>query len=425
MIKIQNIGNESLADKSGIMKNDHLVSLNGHTVNDLLDYYFYQSEEVLDVIYDRDGKRFHIQIEKSFDEDIGLELEDFKLKSCSNNCVFCFIKQNPPKMRKQIYFCDEDYRYSFLYGNYITLTDMCDMELKRIVEQRLSPLYISVHATDHDIRKSLFRFNSDDQLMEKIQYLVKNRIELHTQVVLVPGVNDGDVLKQTIIDLYKYKKMIQSLAVVPVGLTRYRKHLPAIRPVSPDLAADLVRQSKDWNRIYQNSEGDPFVYLSDEFYLLANKPFPLNEHYGPFYQLENGVGLCRQLIESVKGRSKISLMSPMKIGLITGKLAEPVIREYVLPYLNRIPNLNAEIVSIENDFFGSTVTVSGLLTGQDIIRQFPQYSVFDCIFLPPNCINEDGFLLDDLKPEDISKELKTTVKVGDYDIKEMVNNLEK
>ncbi|MFH2050474.1 MAG: DUF512 domain-containing protein, partial [bacterium] len=348
MIKTVNIGKDSLADKSGIRINDHLVSLNGHAVNDLLDYYFFQSEEVLDVVYKRDGKLTQVQIEKSYEEDLGLELEDFKLKSCSNNCVFCFIKQNPPKMRKQIYFCDEDYRYSFLYGNYITLTDMGDTELKRIVEQRLSPLYISVHATDPDIRKSIFRFKSDDRLMEKIQYLVKNRIELHTQVVLVPGMNDGDVLKQTISDLYKYKKMIKSLAVVPVGLTRHRKHLPAIMPVSPDLATDLVRQSEDWDRVYQNNEGDPFIYLSDEFYLLAEKPFPGNEHYGPYYQLENGVGLCRQLIESVAGRSKISLTSPLNIGLITGKLAEPLIRDYVLPYLNRITNLNAEIVSIEN-----------------------------------------------------------------------------
>ena len=425
MIKILNIGKESLADKSGIRINDHLVSLNGHAVNDLLDYYFYQSEEVLDVVYDRDGKLSQIQIEKSYEEDLGLELEDFKLKSCSNNCVFCFIKQNPPKMRKQVYFCDEDYRYSFLYGNYVTLTDMGDTDLKRIVEQRLSPLYISVHATDPDIRKSIFRFKSDDRLMEKIRYLVKNRIELHTQVVLVPGVNNRDVLKQTISDLYKYKKMIKSLAVVPVGLTRHRKHLSAIMPVSHDLATDLVGQFEDWNRVYQNNEGDPFIYLSDEFYLLAEKPFPGNEHYGPYYQLENGVGLCRQLIESVAGRSKISLTSPLNIGLITGKLAEPVIRDYVLPNLNKITNLSAELVSIENNFFGNTVTVSGLLTGQDIIGQFPQNSNFDCVFLPPNCINEDGILLDDLKPEDISRELKTTIKVGAYDIKEMVKILEK
>lgn len=425
MIKIINIGKDSLADTSGIRKNDYLVSLNGHAVCDLLDYYFYQSEERLDIVFERDGKHSQIQIEKSYEEDLGLELEDFKLKSCSNNCVFCFIKQNPPKMRKQIYFCDEDYRYSFLYGNYITLTDMNDTDLKRITEQRLSPLYISIHATDPDIRKSIFRFKSDDHLMEKITYLVKNRIELHTQVVLVPGMNDGHVLNQTINDLYKYKKMIKSLAVVPVGLTRHRKHLPTIMPVSPDLAADLIRQSEDWNRIYRNNEGDPFVYLSDEFYLLAEKPFPDNEHYGSYYQLENGVGLCRQLIESMAGRIKINLTNPMKIGLVTGKLAEPLIRDYVMPYLNRITNMNADIVSIENDFFGRTVTVSGLLTGRDIIKQFPPNSKFDCIFLPPNCINEDGFLLDDLTPEDIGRELKTTIKVGDYDIKEMVNTLEK
>lgn len=424
MVKIINVKNDSIAAGAGIRAADILISLNGQAVSDLLDYYFYQSEEVLDLVYERDGERRQIQIEKSYEEDLGLELEDFTLRSCSNNCVFCFIKQNPPRMRKQIYFCDEDYRYSFLYGNYITLTDLGETELARIAEQRLSPLYISVHATDPAVRKSIFRFKSDDRLMEKIEYLVENRIELHTQVVLVPGMNDGEVLNRTIADLYNYKRMIKSLAIVPVGLTRHRRHLPAITPVSSELAAALVRQSGDWNRNYQNNEGDPFVYLSDEFYLLAGEPFPGSDHYGPYYQLENGVGLCRQLIDSLKHSPKISLAASEKICLITGKLAEPVIREFVLPYLNRITNLQAEVVSIENTFFGESVTVSGLLTGGDIIGQFPGNADYDCIFLPPNCINEDGLLLDDLRPEDIAGELKTTVKVGDYNIEEMVSKLE-
>jgi len=425
VIKIINVKKDSIAENTGIRENDILVSLNGHSISDLLDYYFYQSEEVLDVAYKRDGKIVKAQIEKSYEEDLGFEIEDFTLKSCSNNCVFCFIKQNPTKMRKKIYFCDEDYRYSFLYGNYITLTDLGETELKRIVEQRLSPLYISVHATDPEIRKSIFRFKSDDYLMQKIEYLVENRIELHTQVVLVPEMNDGAVLKQTIDDLYQYKQMVKSLAIVPVGLTRHRKHLPAIMPVSPDFAVDLVRQSEEWNRDYKNSEGDAFVYLSDEFYLLAQKPFPGNKRYGPYYQLENGVGLCRQLIDSVKGQSKTSLSRPMKISLVTGNLAEPVVRGYVLPYLNRISNLSADLVSIENNFYGNTVTVSGLLTGEDIISQFPEDTDCDCIFLPPNCINEDGLLLDDMKPEDIAGKLQTTVKVGEYDIEEMVGAIEK
>ncbi len=423
MIKIISVQNGSKADVAGIRANDYLISLNGHEINDLLDYHFCQAEENLTITFSRNKSQQQVLIQKAFDEDLGIEVADLRVRACSNNCIFCFIKQNPPGMRRAIYFCDEDYRYSFLYGNYITLTDLNDKELSRIVEQRLSPLYISVHATDPEVRKSIFRFQSDDCLMEKIDYLYRNRIELHTQIVLVPGINDGEILEKTITDLYQFRDSVKTLALVPVGLTRHRKKLPHLNPVTKELASSLVHRSEYWNRRYRNNEGDPFVYLSDEIYLLANQPFPITGHYGPYYQVENGVGLCRQLIDSVEQQRQDfpkTLSKPKRIGFITSKLAEPVLRDYLLPYLNMIANLTVEVLAVTNHFFGETVTVSGLLTGQDIIEQFPKSLKYDLIFLPPRCINEDGLLLDDMTPADIGKAVGSPVLVGNDDIVEMV-----
>lgn len=425
MIKITDVKKDSIAEQSGIRKNDVLVSLNNHDINDFLDYLFYQSEEHLSIEFEQLHQRKEVIVEKSFDEDLGLKFQEMRIRSCSNNCIFCFIRQNPPKMRRQIYFCDEDYRYSFLYGNYITLTDISDADLRRISEQRLSPLYISVHATDPDVRKAIFRFRSDDdRLMEKIDYLVKNRIELHTQVVLVPGLNDGEVLEKTIRDLYRFKNGLKTVAIVPVGLTMHRKRLPVIQPVTPDLAGMLIEQSQRWDRDLRNNEGDPFVYLADEIYLLAKAAIPETEHYGPFYQIENGVGLCRQLLDSIGSVRKANLKITGKFCFITGKLAEPLLHEKILPKFNQQKNLNVQLVAIENNFFGTSVTVSGLITGRDIIDQFPKNSDYNCIFLPPNCINDNGLLLDDVTPDEIAEAIGVPVKVGFYDMEEMVNQFE-
>jgi len=428
MLKITSIESGGLAEFSGLREGDKLISINNQAINDLLDFYFHQADEHLDIIYDRERQRQQVTIQKNYENNLGIDVEDFKIKRCSNNCIFCFIKQNPKHLRRQIYFCDEDYRYSFLYGNYITLTDIGAEELDRIVTQRLSPLYISVHATDPDVRRLIFRLENDDHLMKKIEFLTRHRIELHTQVVLVPDVNDGDILNRTIKDLYHYKRSIKTLAIVPVGLTKHRKHLPSIHPVSAELATTLVELSESWDRRFRNIDDEPFVYLSDEFYLLAERSFPLTEHYGPYHQIENGVGLCRQLIDTIKESSQDfpkALAEPRKIALITGKSATPVLREYVLPYLNKITKLTAELITVTNNFFGETVTVSGLLTAGDIIAQFPENGSYDCIYLPPNCINDNGVLLDDKKPVDIEKFLGIPVKIGSDDFYRIVRDGEK
>ncbi|MFA4838334.1 MAG: DUF512 domain-containing protein [Candidatus Neomarinimicrobiota bacterium] len=425
MVKINSVEIDSLAERANIQSGDILVAMNGHPVHDFLDYRFFQSDEKLRIDLSRDGKSLSMKIAKSYDEDLGLDIESPAIRACSNNCVFCFIRQNPNGMRKPIYFFDEDYRYSFLYGNYVTLTDIGDDELERIVRQRLSPLYISVHATDPAVRKRLLRFRGEDRLMEKMDFLARHRIDMHTQIVLIPGWNDGEILHRTIRDLYGLKSHIKSVAVAPVGLTKHRQHLPQLQNVNPDQAKALLKQSRIWDKLYRNDDGCPFVYFTDEFYLLAGQAVPSGRHYGAYYQIENGVGIVRDMLDSFKRQQRkfpASVTTPRRILFVTGTLAAPVLEKIILPRLNAIGNLHVEVFPVINQFYGETVTVAGLLTGRDIVRQIRHLSGFDAIWLPSRCLNETGVLLDDMTPDEIQKELKTPVRIFQNDFMEIFEN---
>jgi len=425
LIKIDSVEIGSLAERANIRSGDFLIAMNGHPVQDFLDYRFFQSDEKLRIDLSRDGKSLTVKITKPYDEDLGLEVVSPAIHACSNNCVFCFIRQNPKGMRKPIYFFDEDYLYSFLYGNYVTLTDIGEDELKRIAQQRLSPLYISVHATDPEVRKRLLRFTGEDRLIEKIEYLTRHRIDMHTQIVLVPGWNDGEILDRTIRDLYRLKSHVKSVAVVPVGLTKHRQHLPQLKNVRPDQAKTLLKQSRKWDKLYRNEDGRPFVYFTDEFYLLAGQAVPSRHHYGAYYQIENGVGIVRDMIDSFKRQQKKfpeSIPAHRRILFVTGTLAAPVLEKFVLPRLNAISNLHVEVFPVVNEFYGETVTVAGLLTGGDIARQIGYPSGFDTIWLPPRCLNESGVLLDDMTPDEIQTELKTPVRIFQNDFTEIIEN---
>lgn len=426
MIEITGIEKKGLAALWGIQTGDQLVSINRQALNDFLDLRFYQADEELKIVIRRGQNDLTFKIKKPPDEPLGIEVASPRLKSCSNDCVFCFIKQNPKGMRKSIYFCDEDYRYSFLYGNYITLLDVDDADLKRIVAQHLSPLYISVHASDPDVRKRLFRYRGDDRLFEKIEYLTAHRIELHTQIVLVPGYNDSEILERTIQDLYRFRKYLKSIAIVPVGLTKHREHLPPLEKVSPRMAKQLVERSRYWNREYRNSDGDLFVHLSDEIYLLAGCRMPSKQHYGKFYQIENGVGIVRDTIEKFKKQQRkfpTVLTSPKKILLVTGTLAAPVLEQYIIPMMNVTEGLQVDVLPVVNHFYGETITVAGLLVGCDIIEQVGRESSYDVIWLPSRCLNQDGVLLDDISLETIGNKLNTPVCVFNDDFMEMINDV--
>ena len=342
MLKIIEVTENSPAAEIGALPGDVLISINDQEVHDFLDYQFYQAEEYLEIHVRRDGQDLYSPVKKEYDEDLGLVFAPPKIRGCANNCVFCFIDQNPEGMRKPIYFHDEDYRYSFLYGNFITLTNLSQQELERIVNQKLSPLYVSVHATDAEARKKIFRHKGDDHLMEKIKFLADNNILLHTQIVLVPGMNDGKILQQTIADLYNFREQVLSVAIVPVGLTKHRSGLPELSPVDAEYAKKFIKKSKIWDAKYKNIEGDPFVTIADEFFILSGHEIPPADYYGPYYQIENGVGLTRELLDDFeldKENLPEKLARPTKILFITGKLIKPLLEKEILPTLQTIENL--------------------------------------------------------------------------------------
>ncbi len=425
MVKIINVKPDSPAEKIGVLSGDFLVSIDDHNIDDFLDYQFYQAEEYLEVHIIRDGQDLYSPLEKEFDQDIGLTFEKPKINSCENNCIFCFINQNPKGMRRAIYFHDEDYRYSFLYGNFITLTNMTEKELNRIVNQRLSPLYISVHATDSKIRKEIFRYKNDDRMMEKIEFLSNNGIILHTQIVLIPGINDGEILEKTISDLFKFKENILSLSIVPVGLTKHRGRLSPLKSVDRIFSKEFIKNTERWNKNYKNIDDENFVNIADEFFVLAEEKLPDGEYYGQFHQIENGVGLTREFLDEFEYQQDEfpkSIPEEKKILLITGELAKPILKQYISPVLNGIDNLKVDIKAIRNFFYGPSVTVSGLLTGQDIINQVDNPEDYDLIVFPPRCTNTDGLFLDDLTPEDVGKQFNVPVIVNENFL-EIINNV--
>ena len=293
-MKITRIKENSLAQEIGLSSGDRLLKINGERVLDHLDYEFRIADENVILDLQINGVLSQIIVEKDYDDDLGVEFEEMKIRKCGNDCVFCFVDQNPKNMREGIYFRDGDYRMSYLYGHYITMTNMSKKELKRIVEQKLSPLYISVHATDIQLRKDLllYKWGKNDFLLEKIKYLVENGIKLHGQIVLIPNKNDGVHLYKTAKDLYKFFPDFKTLSIVPVGLTKHREGLPDLEYVTKNYAKNLFREYPKIKKMFPGSKS-PFVLLADEWYILANKSFPSKKHYGDYDLVENG-GVARE-----------------------------------------------------------------------------------------------------------------------------------
>jgi len=424
-MKIIRIKKNSLADQIGLSIGDRLLKINGKRVIDQLDYEFRITEENITLDFQIQGKLNQVVVEKEYDDDLGVEFEEMKIRKCGNDCVFCFVDQNPQNMREGIYFRDGDYRMSYLYGHYITMTNMGENELKRIVEQRLSPLYISVHTTDIALRKELLLYKGkDDFLIKKIKYLIDNDIELHGQVVLIPGKNDGKYLLKTLSDLYKFYPKFKTLSIVPVGLTRHREGLPELRYVSENYAVDLFEYFPKLRSKFPGFDNSPFVLLADEWYILAKKDFPLKEEYGNYDLIENGVGQFRFFLDqlnSEKNKFPKSIKNKKKISIVTGELAYDIFVKKVKPIFNNIKNLEVKFYKIKNNFFGDSVTVAGLLTGRDIIEQLKDKDLGDCVWTTYRILNDDQTLtLDDMTLEDISKALGTPLKVSNDSINEII-----
>ncbi len=424
-IRIKSVKRGSLGTYLGLKPGDRLLRINGSRVQDHLDYRFRIAESSPELELEIDGRREVVALDKDEDTDLGVEFEDFAVRRCANNCVFCFVDQNPPGLRESLYFRDGDYRLSFLYGNYITMTNMGTRDLERIVEQRLSPLYISVHATEPELRRKLFLYgkddprcfgSGDDRLLDKMRYLVDNGIVLHGQVVICPGMNDGSHLRRTLDDLLPLSPGLRSVAIVPVGLTAHREGLTAIPPITAELAEAFIEEYTELDRTYRNADGGRFVLLSDEWYLRAGQEVPPASYYEGLAMEENGVGQVRDFLDRFQAEQEQlpeAVDQPTRFTIATGLLAEDVFREHVLPRLNAIGNLTVDLQVIRNTFFGEPVTVAGLLSGRDFVTQLSDKDLGSAVWTTDRILNSSGELtLDDMTLPRIGRRLGIPLNVA-------------
>jgi len=415
-MKINHIEKESIAASIGLKVGDRLEAIDGSRVKDIIDYRFKVTDENILLRVRQGGKLKEYDIEKDADDTLGLGFEDFKTRGCANDCVFCFADQNPAGMRNGLYFRDGDFRMSFLHGHFITMTNMGWKELKRIVEQRLSPLYVSVHVTDPDKRLEMFLYGKDDFLMKKFEYLTENGIELHAQVVLCPGWNDGNFLEKTIADIHSFRPNALSLSIVPVGLTKHRDGLPNLPPVTEEYARSFIPIGTELSTKYRQEDGQNFVFLSDEWFLKIGKAFPSKNYYAGYDLRENGVGQVIHFMadwqDNIADYSS-GFEKPTSITIGTGNLIADYFNTNFIPLLKTVSTLDVQLKPIKNTFFGEdNVTVSGLLTGQDIIAQLKEQDLGDMVLFSNRILNEDNTLtLDDMTLGQISQALEVPVKV--------------
>lgn len=403
----------------GLRTGDEIVRINGHPVRDILDYRFLIADEHVELGVRRDCETITFEIEKDADDSLGLHFAAMRVRRCGNNCVFCFTDQNPAGLRKALYFRDEDYRLSFLHGHYVTLTNLKQVELDRIAWQRLTPLFVSVHATDPEVRRFLLGLKHDDSLLDKIRFLASNGIELHAQIVLCPNINDGEVLRRTLDDLVQFYPQVKSAAVVPVGLTQHRDGLVQLQQVTVEYAQRFVGIVENYAAAFRQHLGSYFLYPSDEFYIRAGLPLPAAARYEGFYQKENGVGMMRELLDDFAQRQLALLPArvprPLKITIVSAPLASGILAQDILPALHRVENFSAQLVTVKNLFYGETIQVSGLLTGQDIYTALCDRDLGAAVFLPRNCNNDNATFLDDWTLIDLQNKLGVPVMTLDND----------
>lgn len=412
---IMHIEPESPAARAGLKPGDKLMEINGKPVRDDLDFRFMSTEEELQLtVVTPTGENRQVEIQKAFDEELGV---DFGGKAtydgvytCHNNCVFCFVHQQPRGLRPTLNLMDDDFRLSYMHGNFITLVGISEEHWRRIFEQKLSPLYISVHATDDDLRAFLLGTEKGRGIMKQLRELADGGIQFHTQVVSVPGMNDGAHLDQTITDLLSLgPDALLSISVVPVGLTKYRNGLYDLRSYSRDEARVMVDQVEAWQQKLLPEWGDVVVHPSDEWYILAGREAPPAEIYGNYEQLENGVGMVRLFLEQMKDvtdRLPGELPAPRKVTIATGVLATETLGRAARWLTENVKGLEVEVQTIWNDFYGHNVTVAGLLLAQDFIAQLKGRDLGDLVILPAVAFRDiDGRSLDNLTPAQISEEL--------------------
>jgi putative radical SAM enzyme (TIGR03279 family) len=415
-IKILEVVSGSAADSIGIEPGDRLLSVNGREIADELALRFYLHEDEWAVLkwLRACGKirRGKINIDEA--GDAGVIVEDFPTRRCSNACIFCFIDQLPPAARPALRVKDDDYRLSFLYGNYVTLTNVTERDIDRIIEQRLSPLYVSVHATDPELRARVLGRKKPDNLEKKLARLVRGGVRIHAQIVLMPGINDGGRLEKTVMDLYRFHPGVESVAIVPLGLSDYAPRGKGLRPATPAFSRALVRRVNKWRQNFIIRSQSAFVFAADEFYLLAGEAIPGRDYYEDFAQIEDGVGMVRHFLDefmSAAARRRRPLVE-LSGTLVTGRLFFPVLAGCV-EELNRRTGAKLTVCAAENHFLGKRVTVAGLLSGGDIISALHGRNAGNFVIIPGEALAFDNrLLLDGLTLNDLSRELALPVYSG-------------
>lgn len=419
---IRKVFPDSIAEEMELVPGDELISINGQPIEDVFDYHYLVNDEYLEILVRKaDGEEWELEIEKDFEEDLGVEFENSLMdeyRSCRNHCIFCFIDQMPPGMRETLYFKDDDSRLSFLQGNYVTLTNMSDHDIERVIRYHLAPINISFQTTNPKLRCEMLHNRFAGDIFPKVDRLFQAGIEMNGQVVLCKGINDGEELERTIRDLSGYLPHLKSVSVVPVGLSKYREGLHPLEPFNREDALGVLETVHRWQKKLYEQYGLHFIHCSDEWYILAGLPLPEEERYDGYLQLENGVGMLRLLEEEVqeelahrKGDERVR-----KVSIATGKLAAPFIQENVERVRAVYGNVEAQVYPIRNDFFGELITVSGLITGQDLKAQLKGKDLGECLLIPCNMLRAgENVFLDDVTVEEVEEQLGVPVAVVDED----------
>ena len=414
-IRILEVRKGSAAEAIGLQAGDQILAVNGRDIPDELALRFHLSEEhILLCVRHNNGVEVNLHTELPDGADLGITVEEFRTRTCNNRCLFCFVDQLPPGVRPSLRVKDDDYRLSFLHGNYVTLSNVLQKDLDRIIDQRLSPLYVSVHSTDPGLRARLLGRKKAEDLDRKLNRLIAGGIQVHAQVVLLPGINDGKRLEKTVHDLYRLYPGVQSVAIVPLGLSDHGMPKDRFSPVTPEFSRKLVRQVTRWQAMFRRKTGRTFAYLGDEFYIQGGKSVPEKPHYDDFAQIEDGVGMVRVFQDDFEKelRRRKWLHLSLHGTLVTGRLFHPTLHRCIERF-NRRYGSHLRVCMVENRFLGGRITVAGLLAGEDILRELKSRNTGDFIVVPHEAISRaEGILIDDLSLEDLSQRLGKPVYAG-------------
>ena len=428
-VRITSVEPGSPARRARIHKGDTLISINGNAITDVLDYRFYMTDEHLEILLcDQEKKLRTVMVEKDEYDDLGLEFETYLMDrqmGCKNACIFCFVDQTPPGMRKSLYFKDDDTRMSFLFGNYTTLTNLKEGDIQRIIKMHISPINISIQTMNPALRVQMMKNPFAGESLKFVRMLTEGGIKINTQIVLCPGYNDGEQLEYSLSELAKLGPNVQSIAVVPVGLTRYREKLTPLRGFFPQEAVEVVKTMERWGEYFCKEYGTRTAYASDEFYILAGKDFPPYEFYEDFAQLENGVGMMtlmqHDFAQALKEAQLEQSSAAHRCTIATGQLAYPMMQDFAERVQQAFPQVQVQVKKIRNDFWGPTITVAGLITGQDLLAQLEGLDLGSELLIPANMLrHEQDRFLDDLTLEQVQETLGVPVLPVENDAFELL-----